>query len=56
MSRKNQLLEMPPYAVEQSLKKLGSDFTTDRPLPLAEIYNQDDNFIKLEKEKQKMGF
>ncbi len=40
MSRKNQLLEMPPYAVEQSLKKLGSDLRTARirrKLTVAEV-------------------
>jgi transcriptional regulator with XRE-family HTH domain len=30
MSKKNQLLETPPYAIEQSLKKLGANLRTAR--------------------------
>ena len=40
MSRKNQLLETPPYAVEQRLKKLGTDLRTARvrrKLTVAEV-------------------
>lgn len=43
MSKKNQLLEAPPYAVEQSLKKLGSDLRTARirrKLTIAEVANK----------------
>ena len=43
MSRKNQLLETPPYAIEQSLKKLGSDLRiarVRRKLTIAEVANK----------------
>ncbi len=43
MSRKNQLLETPPYAIEQSLKKLGSDLRTARvrrKLTIADVANK----------------
>ena len=52
----HEFAELPVDNCNRIFKKLGLDATTDRPLPLAEIYNQDDNFIKLEKEKQKIGF
>jgi len=43
MSRKNKLLEAPPYAVEQNLKKLGADLRTARvrrKLTIAEVANK----------------
>lgn len=43
MSRKNQLLETPPYAIEQSVKKLGSDLRiarVRRKLTVAEVANK----------------
>ena len=43
MSRKNKLLESPPYAIEQSLKKLGADLRTARvrrKLTVAEVANK----------------
>lgn len=43
MSRKNQLFDNTPYAIEQSLKKLGSDLRTARvrrKLTVVEVANK----------------
>lgn len=47
--------ELPIDNCNKIFEKLGLDKKTDIPLTLAEIYNQEDNFIKKE-EKQKIGF
>lgn len=51
----HQFDEIPPENCNEIFKNIGSSRTTEVPLTLAEIYNEQDNFAVVE-EKNKIGF
>lgn len=51
----HQFNEIPPENCNKIFKKIGSKRTTEIPLTLAEIYNEQDNYLVVEK-KNKIGF